>query len=475
MGCEKLMTGSTMFDKIWEEHVIAPQEDGTDLLHIDRHILIETTSSKAFEDLKAAGRRVHSPGLTLAVMDHILATNPGRDDYSYEKGTPFILAQRSNVKEFGVALLDIHDSEQGIVHMVGPELGLTLPGTTLVCGDSHTCTHGGLGALAFGLGSSDVGHVLATQALALRRPKKFRVIFEGSLAPGVCAKDMALYLASRVGAAAGNGHAVEYAGPVVTRLSVEGRLTLCNMSIEWGARIGMVAPDDVAYEYLHGRRYAPKGEEWEKALAYWRGLPSDPGAHFDRQVTIDATAISPQITWGTSPEHAIGIDQPIPDPAAEPDHKRRQAMLRALEYMDLKPGFALAGQAVQQVFIGSCTNSRVSDLRAAATVARGRKVAPGVRAMVVPGSTPTKRQAEAEGLDRVFKDAGFEWHESACSMCASVNADFVPPFQRCVSTSNRNYEGRQGRDARTHLASPAMAAAAAVTGCITDVRRLLEA
>lgn len=464
-----------MFDKIWNEHVITALEDGTDLLHIDRHILHEMTSFKAFEDLKVTGRSVHSPGLTVAVLDHILATNPCRDDYSYDKGTPIIQAHRRNSKEFGVPLIDIHDREQGIVHVVAPELGLTLPGVTLVCGDSHTCTNGGIGAMALGIGSSDVGHVLATQTLPLQRPKTLRVIVNGKLGAGLYAKDLILFIISQVGAAAGNGYGVEYAGSAVTALPIEGRLTLCNMSIEWGARIGMVAPDDLTYEYIAGRRYAPKGALWDKALAYWRSLPSDPGAKFDREVVLDAAKAAPQITWGTSPMDSINIDQPIPDPAQEQDAERREAMTRSLRYMDLKPGMRLEGLPIHQVFIGACTNSRLSDLRAAAAVAKGRRVIAGIRAMVVPGSWSIKQEAEREGLDRIFEEAGFEWHESACSLCAAVNADAVAPGNRCVSTSNRNYEGRQGRDARTHLASPAMAAAAAVTGKISDVRKLLGA
>ena len=469
------MAAATMFNKIWNEHVITTLENGTDLLHIDRHIMHDMTSFKAFDDLKTAGRPVHSPGLTVAVQDHILATNPGRDDYSYAKGTPLIQAQRRNAKEFGVPLIDIHDREQGIVHIVAAELGLTLPGTTLVCGDSHTCTNGGLGSMSLGIGSSDVGHVLATQTLPLQRPKTMRVTVNGKLGAGLYAKDLILYIISQVGAAAGNGFGVEYAGPAITALPIEGRLTLCNMSIEWGARIGMVAPDEVTYEYIAGRRYAPKGALWDRALAYWRSLPSEPGATFDREVVLDASGVGPRITWGTSPMDSVNIDQPIPDPASEKDAERRKAMARSLLYMDLKPGMRLEGLPIQQVFIGSCTNSRLSDLRAAAAVAKGRKVVPGIRAMVVPGSWSTKQEAEKEGLDRIFKEAGFEWHESACSLCAAVNADTVAPGNRCVSTSNRNYEGRQGRDARTHLASPAMAAAAAVTGKISDVRKLLGA
>ncbi|MGH7715781.1 MAG: 3-isopropylmalate dehydratase large subunit, partial [Vulcanimicrobiaceae bacterium] len=458
------MPASTMFDKIWDQHVVASLEDGSDLLYIDRHIMHDLTSMKAFADLEAADRAVRRADLTIGVQDHLLATNPGRDDFSYAQGTVFIQAQRRNAEKHNVALLDIHDAEQGIVHIVGPELGITLPGVTLVCGDSHTCTNGGLGALALGIGTSDVTHVLATQTLPLRRPKAIRVTVNGRLNANLSAKDMILHIIRSAGAAAGNGSAVEYAGSAVKELPVEARLTLCNMSIEWGARIGMVAPDDLTYAYLHGRTYVPKDADWDAALAYWQTLPTDAEAKFAREFTLDAADITPQITWGTSPMDAIGVGELIPDPDREPDLERRAAMDRALRYMDLKPGTRIEGVPIDMVFIGSCTNSRISDLRSAATVAKGRKVAPGIRAMVVPGSTAVKRQAEGEGLDRVFKDAGFEWHESACSMCAAVNADFVAPGARCVSTSNRNYENRQGREARTHLASPAMAAGAAVAG-----------
>ena len=464
------MASATLFDKVWAEHVVAPVDRGTDLLHIDRHLLHELTAFKGFDRLRTAGLRAHSPQLNIAVQDHLLATEPGRTELSYGPGASFVRAHRSNAREFGIRLIDIGDREQGIVHVIAPELGLTLPGSTIVCGDSHTCTNGGLGALAFGIGASDIAHVLATQTLAVKRPKQLRVSFAGRMPLGVHAKDLVLALLARVGNA--NGYAVEYAGPAMASLPIEGRLTVCNMSVEFGARIGMIAPDDATYEYLAGRPCAPQGPLWDQALAAWRRLPSDPDARFDRELTIDASMLAPQITWGTSPEHSIAIDEIVPDPAAEADGGRRQAMERALRYMDLKPGMPVAGLPVAQVFIGSCTNGRISDLRAAAEVARGRKVAKGVRAMVVPGSTPVKRQAEAEGLDIAFKEAGFEWHESACSMCASVNADFVSPGKRCVSTSNRNYEGRQGRDARTHLASPTTAAAAAVTGRITDARTL---
>ena len=464
-----------MFDKIWNEHVVTTLEDGTDLLYIDRHLLHDLSSLQAFGELKKSNRAFRRPELTIASQDHVIATNAGRNDLSYDKGTVFIQSLRRNANEYGFSLLDINDAEQGIVHVVGPELGITLPGVTLACGDSHTSTHGGIGALALGIGTSDVTHVLATQTLPLRRPKPFRVTANGRLGPGLYAKDLILGIISRVGAAAGNGAAIEYAGSAVRALPIEGRLTLCNMSIEWGARIGMVAPDDVTFEYLANRRYSPRGASWEQALAYWRTLPTDAGACFEREIAIDASEIVPQITWGTSPMDSIGIDGVVPDPSIEPDADRRVTMERSLQYMGLAPGTRLEGLPIDIVFIGSCTNSRISDLRVAAEVAKGRKVAPGIRAMVVPGSSSVKRQAENEGLDRIFKDAGFEWHESGCSMCAALNADFVPPRSRCVATSNRNYENRQGRDARTHLASPAMAAGAAIAGKIVDVRKLLGA
>ena len=466
------MTALTMFDKIWNQHVVTTLEDGTDLLYIDRHFLHDLSSLQAFGELKRTNRELRRPELTVASQDHVIATVPGRTDLSYDKGTVFIQSLRRNASEYGFALFDINDAEQGIVHVVGPELGITLPGVTLACGDSHTSTHGGVGALALGVGTSDVTHVLATQTLPLRRPKPLRVTANGHLGPGLYAKDLILGIISQVGAAAGNGAAVEYDGSAVRALPIEGRLTLCNMSIEWGARIGMVAPDDITFEYLATRKFSPKGRAWEQALSYWKTLPTDSGARFEREVTIDASRLVPQITWGTSPMDSIGIDGVVPDPSAESDADRRATMERSLEYMGLKPGTKLEGLPIDIVFIGSCTNSRISDLRVAADVAKGRKVAPGVRAMVVPGSSSVKRQAESDGLDRIFKEAGFEWHESGCSMCAALNADFVPPRSRCVATSNRNYENRQGRDARTHLASPAMAAAAAIAGKIVDVRKL---
>ena len=462
------MKGATFFDKVWADHVISPVDSGTDLLHIDRHLLHELTAFKGFDDLRAAGHRAHSPHLNLAVQDHILATEQGRTESSYAPGAAFVRAHRRNACDFGIRLIDIADASQGIVHVIGPELGFTLPGCTLVCGDSHTCTNGGLGALAFGIGASDIAHVLATQTLAVHRPRQMRIRVSGRLPTGTCAKDLILALMPRVGNA--NGFAVEYAGSAISALSVEERLTVCNMSVEFGARIGMIAPDEVVYDYLKGRPLAPRDPGWDHALAYWRTLESHPDARFDREIVFDCSGLSPQVTWGTSPEHTVAVDGVVPDPAAESNAERRASMEGALRYMDLRPGTPVAGLPVSHVFIGSCTNGRISDLRVAAKVVLGRRVAKGVRAMVVPGSSAVKRQAEKEGLAGVFRAAGFEWHESACSMCASVNGDFVPPGQRCVSTSNRNYEGRQGRGARTHLASVATAAESAVMGRIADAR-----
>lgn len=463
------MKGATFIDKVWADHVVASIDSGTDLLHIDRHLLHELTAFKGFDDLRAAGLRAHSPHLNLAVQDHILATEQGRTESSYEPGAAFVRAHRRNARDCGIRLIDISDPAQGIVHVIGPELGYTLPGCTLVCGDSHTCTNGGLGALAFGIGASDIAHVLGTQTLAVRRPRQMRIRVDGRLPTGTSAKDLILALMPRAGNA--NGYAVEYAGTAISALSIEERLTVCNMSIEFGARIGTIAPDEAVYDYLEGRPLAPRGPSWDRALDYWRTLATEPGAHFDREIAFECTGLSPQVTWGTSPEHTVAIDGVVPDPTAESNAGRRASMEAALRYMDLRPGLPMAGLPVGHVFIGSCTNGRISDLRAAAEVVRGRQVAKGVRAMVVPGSSAVKRQAEMEGLADVFRAARFEWHESACSMCASVNADFVPPGQRCVSTSNRNYEGRQGRGARTHLASPATAAASAIAGCIADARR----
>jgi 3-isopropylmalate/(R)-2-methylmalate dehydratase large subunit len=464
-------SGRTMLAKIWDQHVIARLGDDTDLLHIDRHLLHDLGGSRGLLDLKSRGLAVHNPELTFATPDHAISTAHGRAG-TIKIGQELLAALRVETSATGIRMFDIDEPGQGIVHVIGPELGLSLPGCLIVCGDSHTCTHGGLGALAFGIGSSELTHVLATQALIQRRPKTMRVKFEGRLSLGVTAKDLILALIGHVGAAGGTGYAVEYAGSAIREMPVEGRLTICNLSIELGAKMGMVAPDEKTYEYLRGRPYAPQGEMWEQAVKAWRDLPSDADASFDQEVLIDVTKIIPQITWGISPEHVFGVDGRVPDPQAIGDPARRAAVETALEYMGLKPGAPIAGTPVDWVFIGSCTNSRLSDLRAAAEVARGRKVAPGVRAWIVPGSETVKRDAVAEGLDRVFIDAGFEWREPGCSMCLAANGETVAPGQRSVSTSNRNFVGRQGPRARTHLASPATAAAAAIAGVIADVRMM---
>src|SRR6478752_4341920 len=461
----------TLLAKIWDQHVIARVSDDTDLLHVDRHLLHDLGGSRGLLDLKSRNLGVHSPELTFATPDHAISTARGRAGTS-KIGQELLATLRVETSASGIQLFDIDQPGQGIVHVIGPELGLSLPGCTIVCGDSHTCTHGGLGALAFGIGSSELTHVLATQALIQRRPQTMRVTFEGTLPTGVTAKDMILALIGQIGAAGGTGHAVEYAGSAIRDLPIEGRLTICNLSIELGAKMGMIAPDEKTFEYLRGRPYAPQGAMWDQAVAAWRKLPSDPDAVFDREVVIDVEKIIPQVTWGISPEHVVGVDGQVPDPSEIDDPARRAAIETALDYMGLVPGAPIAGTPVDWVFIGSCTNSRLSDLRAAAEIARGRKVASGVRAWVVPGSETVKRDAVAEGLDKIFIDAGFEWREPGCSMCLAANGEVVAPGQRSVSTSNRNFVGRQGPRARTHLASPASAAAAAIAGAIADVRTL---
>jgi 3-isopropylmalate/(R)-2-methylmalate dehydratase large subunit len=464
---------TTLFEKIWNAHVLADLGGGEVLLHVDRHIIHEVTSARAFANLRLKQRKVRCPELTFGVVDHVVATRPDRSEDTNPAGGGFVRAMRRNCADFGIRLFDIDDPRQGIAHVVGPELGIDLPGCTLVCGDSHTASNGALGALAWGIGTSEVEHVLATQAIVQRRPLTMQVNFEGALAAYVSAKDMVMALIGRIGTAGGTNHVVEYAGSAIRALSIEGRLTICNMSIELGARAGMVAPDEVTFAYLHGRAYAPSGAEWDAAVAHWSGLVTDPQAVFDREVNIDCTAIHPQVTWGTSPQDVIGVDEIIPDPDTATDPVRQTAMRRALDYIGLTPGALLAGTAIDYAFIGSCTNGRLSDLQAAAAVVRGRHVAPGVRALVVPGSTSVRRTAEAEGLDRIFLDAGFEWHQSGCSLCVTANNDVVPPGQRCIASTNRNFEGRQGPLSRTHLASPASVAAAAVTGRIVDVRALM--
>ena len=463
--------GRTLLAKIWDQHVIAKMGDDTDLLHVDRHLLHDLGGSRGLLDLKSRNLSVHNPELTFATPDHAISTARGRAG-TIKIGQELLAALRVETSASGIAMFDIDEPGQGIVHVIGPELGLSLPGCLIVCGDSHTCTHGGLGALAFGIGSSELTHVLATQAIIQRRPKTMRVKFDGALPFGVTAKDLILALIGQIGAAGGTGYAVEYAGSAIRDLPVEGRLTICNLSIELGAKMGLIAPDEKTFEYIRGRAYAPKGEMWDRAVAAWRQLPSDPDAVFDKEVIVDVGRIIPQVTWGISPEHVIGVDGRIPDPGEIADPAKRAAIETALDYMGLKAGAPIMGTPVDWVFIGSCTNSRLSDLRAAAEVARGRKVAPGVRAWVVPGSETVKRDAVAEGLDKIFIEAGFEWREPGCSMCLAANGETVAPGQRSVSTSNRNFIGRQGPRARTHLASPATAAAAAISGAIADVRTM---
>jgi 3-isopropylmalate/(R)-2-methylmalate dehydratase large subunit len=463
------MAGQTMLDKIWARHVVATGPGGRALLYVDRH-LVHEGSFHAFEMLRRAGRGVRRPDLTVAVADHYVPTAPAADGTADPEIRAKVDELGQNAGEWGIPLLGIGDPRQGIVHVVGPELGATLPGLTVVCGDSHTATHGGLGALAFGIGATEVEHVLATQTLWQRRPRVMRVWVDGRLGFGVAAKDLILHLIASIGAGGGTGHVLEYAGPAVRALSVEARMTLCNMAIEAGSRAGIVAPDETTYGYLEGRPLAPRGDAWARALAVWRTLASDPDARFDREIALDASAIAPMVTWGTSPEDALPITGHVPDPAGARDSVRQASFDRALAYMGLVPGTPLETVQVDRVFIGSCTNGRLEDLRAAAAAVRGRRAV--VPAMVVPGSGQVRRAAEAEGLDRVFREAGFEWREPGCSMCVAMNGDTARPGERVASTSNRNFEGRQGPGARTHLMSPAMAAAAAVTGRLTDVRRL---
>jgi len=454
--------GSTLFEKVWESHLVSHGEGRPDLLYVDLHLVHEVTSPQAFEGLRLAGRRVRRPDLTLATMDHNVATG---DDTPVDPLSQLQLeALARNCAEFGVPLYATGSGREGIVHVIGPELGLTQPGLTIVCGDSHTSTHGAVGALAFGIGTSEVEHVLATQTLAQRRPRSLRVRFEGAAPPAVTAKDLVLAAIGKLGVDGGVGHVVEYAGPVIEQLSMEGRLTICNMSIEAGARAGMIAPDDTTFAYLEGRPGAPHGAAWEAALDRWRALPTDADATFDREVVIDVATIRSQVTWGTNPGMVVPIDGAVPDPAAMDDADDRAAAERALAYMGLAPGTPIREIEVDRVFIGSCTNSRIEDLRAAAAVVRGRHVHPSVRAMVVPGSAQVKGQAEAEGLDRIFTAAGFEWRRAGCSMCLGMNPDILAPRERCASTSNRNFEGRQGAGGRTHLVSPAVAAATALAG-----------
>jgi 3-isopropylmalate/(R)-2-methylmalate dehydratase large subunit len=463
----------TLFDKIWDSHVVERLPDGTCILFIDRHLVHEVTSPQAFEGLRIAGRKVRRPDCTIAVADHNIPTVDRRLGIKEEDSRIQVETLERNVAEFGVPYIPILDVRQGIVHIIGPELGLSLPGTTIVCGDSHTSTHGALGALAFGIGTSEVEHVLATQTLLQRPARNMKVQVDGSLGFGCSAKDIVLAIIGRLGTAGGTGHVIEYTGEAIRALDMAGRMTVSNMSIEAGARAGLVAPDETTFDYIKGREFAPKDELFDQAVAYWRTLPSDPGAHYDTIVTLNAGDIAPMVTWGTNPGAVAPITGEVPDPADEPDEGKRAQMQRMLEYMDLRPHQKLADVPVDVVFIGSCTNGRIEDLRVAAAVAKGRKVAAHVRALVVPGSGLVKHQAEQEGLDRILLEAGFEWREPCCSMCLGMNPDKLTRGQRCASTSNRNFEGRQGPGGRTHLVSPAMAAAAAVTGRLADVRQLV--
>ena len=471
----------TLYEKIWADHVVERRDDGTCLIYIDRHLVHEVTSPQAFAGLRAAGRPVRRPDLTLAVPDHNLPTTPRMDaagrmlPIADPASAGQLAALRANVAEFGVPYIDALDARQGIVHVIGPEQGFTLPGATLVCGDSHTSAHGALGALAFGIGTSEVEHVLATQTLLLKQSRTLEIRVDGALGFGVSPKDVVLAIIGRIGAAGGTGYVIEFTGDVIRSMSIEGRLTVSNMSIEGGARSGLIAPDETTYAYLKGRPMAPTGGAWDKAVAWWRTLPSDAGAVYDKSVILQASDIAPSLTWGTSPEDVVPITGAVPDPESFADPAKRAAARKSLDYMGLTPGMRMEDVPIEHVFIGSCTNSRIEDLRAAAAVVKGHRVAERIRqALIVPGSGLVKRQAEAEGLDRIFREAGFEWREPGCSMCLAMNPDKVPSGERCASTSNRNFVGRQGPGARTHLLSPAMAAAAAIRGRLTDVRELMS-
>ena len=473
------MTATTLYEKIWNAHVVERQDDGTCLIFVDRHLTHEVTSPQAFESLRLAGRKVRRPDLTLAVPDHNVPTTPRFDENGVRvpiadpESAQQLATLEKNVADFGVPYFNSTAPQQGIVHVVGPEQGFSLPGTTIVCGDSHTAAHGGMGALAFGIGSSEVEHVLATQTLLLRQSKTMEVRVEGELGPGVTSKDLILHIIGTIGTAGGTGHVIEYRGKVFEDMSVESRLTVCNMSIEGGARAGLIAPDETTFAYLKGRPLAPKGEEWDRAVAYWRTLKTDEGAQFDKSVVIDASTIEPTVTWGTSPEDTLPIGGTIPHPDSFADRSKQEAARASLAYMGLEAGQRIDSVEVQNIFIGSCTNSRIEDLRAAATVLKGRKKHANIRwGIVVPGSGLVKMQAEEEGLHTIFTDAGLEWREPGCSACLGMNPDKIPAGERCASTSNRNFVGRQGPGARTHLVSPAMAAAAAVTGRLCDAREL---
>jgi 3-isopropylmalate/(R)-2-methylmalate dehydratase large subunit len=460
----------TLYDKIFDDHVVARQADGTCILYIDRHLVHEVTSPQAFEGLRMAGRKVRAPEKTLAVVDHNVPTSDRRAGIADPESRLQVETLAKNAKDFGIEYYNELDVRQGVVHVIGPEQGFTLPGTTIVCGDSHTSTHGAFGALAHGIGTSEVEHVLATQTLTQKKARNMRITVDGKVPDGVTAKDIILAIIGEIGTAGGTGHVIEYAGEAIRALSMEGRMTVCNMSIEGGARAGMVAPDEKTFAYLKGRPKAPKGAAWEAAIRYWESLNSDEGAHFDQEVRLDAASLPPIVTWGTSPEDVVTIDGLVPDPEQVADEGKRVSMQRALGYMGLTPGTRITDIKLDRVFIGSCTNGRIEDIREAARIAKGRMVNPNVYAMIVPGSGLVKEQAEAEGLDVILKEAGFDWREAGCSMCLGMNPDQLKPRERCASTSNRNFEGRQGRLGRTHLVSPAMAAAAAIAGHFVDVR-----
>ncbi len=467
-----MTSARTLFQKIWDAHLVEENADGTCLLYIDRHLVHEVTSPQAFEGLRLTGRKVRRPDATLAVPDHNVPTSDRSQPIVDATSRIQVDTLTENCREFGIELFGMRDVRQGIVHVIGPEQGFTLPGTTIVCGDSHTSTHGAFGALAFGIGTSEVEHVLATQTLVQKRPKTMRITVDGDLPVGCTAKDVILAIIGKIGTAGGTGYVVEYAGSVIRGLSMEGRMTICNMSIEAGARAGLIAPDEKTIKYFEGRPMAPKGAAWELAASWWRTLPSDDGALYDTEIALDAATIEPQVTWGTSPQDVVPITGAVPDPSKVADATRRRAMERSLHYMGLQPGTPMEQVKVDTVFIGSCTNGRIEDLRVVAGLVAGKRVAADVRAMIVPGSGLVKHQAEAEGLDEIFQAAGFEWREPGCSMCLGMNPDQLKPGERCASTSNRNFEGRQGKGGRTHLVSPAMAAAAALTGHLADVRKL---
>jgi len=461
----------TLYDKIWKEHIVHQQDDGTTLLYVDRHLIHEVTSPQAFEGLRLSKRKVRKPNLTLAVADHNVPTTNRSKGIEDEESKIQVETLEMNCKEFGIELFDMKDKRQGIVHIIGPEQGFTQPGTVIVCGDSHTATHGAFGALAFGIGTSEVEHVLATQTLIQNKSKNLRVNVTGKLHTGVTSKDVILQTIGKIGTAGGTGMVIEYAGPVIESLNIEERMTICNMSIEAGARAGLISPDEKTVKYLKDKPMSPQKKNWDRAVEYWATLKSDPDAKFDKEVEIKGDDISPMVTWGTSPQDVVSVTGVVPDPEKEKDEERKKSMIRSLNYMGLKPNTKIIDIKVDQIFIGSCTNGRIGDLRDAAKIVKGKKVAKNVNAMVVPGSGLVKQQAEEEKIDKVFKDAGFDWREPGCSMCLAMNADKLNPEERCASTSNRNFEGRQGRGGRTHLVSPAMAAAAAIDGHLTDVRK----